>query len=73
MQAIARRVKQHDVTADEVARLVEFTKQNGGIEYAGQMMEQFRQKALALLSDSPEGEIKDALLAYIEYVVKRKV
>ena len=73
IQAIARRVKQHDVTADEVARLVEFTKQNGGIEYAEKMMEEFRQKALELLSDSPEGEIKDALLAYIEYVVKRNM
>ena len=38
MLALARKVKSGDVSREEIERLVEFTKQNGGIEYAEKKM-----------------------------------
>ena len=38
MLALARKVKAGTVTKDEIAELVKFTKENGGIEYADQRM-----------------------------------
>lgn len=73
MQKLARKVKQHDVTPAEIALLVQFTKDNGGIQYAERMMEQYRQKAISLLDDSKDGDIKQSLLAYLDYVVERKI
>lgn len=66
-----RRVKSGAATADDISRLVEFTKEHGGIEYAMNKMEEYRQKALCLLSDKPDSEVKTALIAYLDYVMKR--
>ena len=38
MLALAKKVKAGTVTKDEIAKLVKFTKENGGIEYADQRM-----------------------------------
>ena len=37
MMKLARKVKAHTVTADEIAQWVAFTKENGGIEYADKL------------------------------------
>lgn len=66
-----RKVKSGTATSDEIANLVAFTKEHGGIEYAVSKMEEYRQKALDLLSDKPDSEIKTALVTYLDYVMKR--
>ncbi len=70
-QAIAVKVKKGTASADEIARLVELTKQNGGIEYADRVMEEYKQRAVALLEPLPDLEVRSALLAYLDYVVGR--
>lgn len=70
-QAIAVKVKKGTASADEIARLVELTKQNGGIEYADRVMEEYKQRAVALLEPLPDSEVRSALLAYLDYVVGR--
>ena len=70
--ALAVRVKAGKATADEIARLITFTKQHGGIEYAIQKMDNYRDKALELLSFAPANDVTDALAAYINYVVERE-
>ena len=42
-----------------------------GIEYARQAMVDYRNKALALLPQSAGQAVKDALTAYIDYVIER--
>lgn len=69
---LARKVKKGDATAEEIIRLVEFTKINGGIEYAEQKMQECRQRALEQLADLPDGEVKAALISYLDYVITRK-
>ena len=72
MQTLARKVKAGDVNPDEIAVLVEFAKQQGGIEYAEKRMWEFHQEA-AEFSEKRVGNpaIKAALNAYLDYVIKR--
>lgn len=72
MTEIAQKVKAHDVTKDEIAQLVEFTKANGGIEYAQKRMEDFRQSALAFVDKYVnKSDIRESLLAYVDFVAAR--
>lgn len=69
---IAIRVKNGEATTDEIALLIEFVKQHGGIAYATKTMYAYREKALSLLASMPETDVKIALAAYLNYVVERE-
>ena len=72
MQTLARKVKAGTVNKDEIAVLVEFTKQQGGIEYAEQKMSEFSQICKQYIDENvKETSIKDSLMAYVDYVVQR--
>ena len=72
MQTLARKVKAGTVNADEIAVLVEFTKEQGGIQYAEQKMEEIGREARVFIgSYVKEKAIRDALTAYLEYVIQR--
>ena len=72
MEEIARKVKRNAVTRYEIARLVDFTKNNGGIEYAERKMLELRQKCMEFIdSESVSEEIRTSLTAYIDYVIQR--
>lgn len=74
MLNLARKVKAGTVNADEIAVLVEFTKENGGIDYAERRMQDYRQLCLDYIEDSiKEKAIKEALIAYVDYVIERKL
>lgn len=73
MLAIAQRVKSRSATQEEIARLVAFTKDNGGIEYAGKVMENLHRQALGFIgSRVGDREIRDALAAYLDFVIERE-
>lgn len=72
MLALARKVKEGTVSAGEIARLVEFTKANGGIEYAERRMREMHAEAKTFLSSRvPDEMIRRALEAYLSYVIER--
>lgn len=72
MFALARKVKDGTVTADEIAVLVDFTKNNGGIEYARRRMDELRMQCDAFIRGSVgDREIGDALTAYVDFVIRR--
>lgn len=73
MLAIARKVKNSEVTAQEVERLVAFTKEKGGIEYAQRKMAELADKAKSLLDIYPDSDVKQALCAYADFVVGRTI
>ena len=73
MMKLARKVKAHTVTADEIAQLVAFTKANGGIEYADKRMWDFHAEAMNFLDTYVEDkDIYNALKAYLDFVIERK-
>ena len=71
-QEIAAKVKSGTATTDEIARLIEFSKANGGIEYATKVMIEFKEKALSLLASMEDTDVKKALVCYLDYVVERE-
>ena len=72
MLTLAKKVKAGTINPDEIAVLVEFTKQQGGIEYAEQKMAEFSQLCKNYIVENvKEKAIRDALTAYVEYVVQR--
>ena len=73
MFALARKVKTRQVSQEEIDALVDFTKQNGGIEYAVQVMNDYAQKAKNLLASFPSSDVKQALYDYVDYVEGRSI
>ena len=71
MQTLAMKVKSGTINPDEIAVLVEFTKQYGGIEYAERKMEEFAKDAQTYIDECVKPELKDAFTAYLEYVIQR--
>ena len=73
MDKLARKVKQGTVNPDEIAVLVEFTKLNGGIEYAEKRMLEYHKACSQYLESEVKNlEIKRSLQAYLDYVIARK-
>ncbi|MBR5688787.1 MAG: polyprenyl synthetase family protein [Prevotella sp.] len=74
MLKIAKKVKNHSVNAEEIARLVAFSKDNGGIDYAVQKMSELHQNAQVFIENHVnKSEIAVSLKAYLDYVIQRNV
>lgn len=72
MLALARKVKDGTVTAGEIARLVEFTKANGGIEYAVRRMNELHDEAQVFIENEvTDSDIRKGLQAYLDFIIKR--
>ena len=72
MHTLAKKVKAGTINPDEIAVLVEFTKQQGGIDYAEQKMAEFSKICMRYIDENvKEKAIKDSLTAYVDYVVQR--
>lgn len=72
MKRLALKVKDHSVTAEEITSLVDYTKRMGGIEYAEKRMWEFHAEAQRFLDERVgQQEIKEALQAYLDFVIKR--
>lgn len=72
MKRLALKVKDHSVTAEEIASLVDYTKRMGGIEYAEKRMWEFHAETQRFLDERVgQQEIKEALQAYLDFVIKR--
>ena len=74
MKDLALKVRKGEVTPEEVAQLVAFTKENGGIEYAEAKMREFKNKAIGFIEEKiQDADIKQALNTYLDYVIERKL
>ena len=72
MHTLAKKVKTGTINPDEIAVLVEFTKQQGGIQYAEQKMQEFSTLCKQYIANHvKEKAISDSLTAYVDYVVER--
>ncbi len=59
------------LSEDEISALIEISVKEGGIAYAEQMIERYRQMALDALPTDIQPDIRKALVAYIDYVIER--
>ncbi len=72
MVTLAQKVKARTINTDEIAVLVEFTKQAGGIDYAEKKMSEISKLCKDYLEENVKDKaVKEALTAYVDYVVRR--
>jgi octaprenyl-diphosphate synthase len=74
MLTLAKKVKAGTINNDEIAVLVEFTKQQGGIEYAEKRMNDFGELCLRYIDENVKNdEIRKALTTYVDFVKERNI
>ncbi|MCD8282046.1 MAG: polyprenyl synthetase family protein [Prevotella sp.] len=72
-RATAKRVKRGTATKDEIAALIAFAKENGGIEYAEKRIKEYQSDAREFIKEYvKEPEIARSLALYVDYVVGRE-
>ena len=64
-------VKQRKKTKAEISEVIKFVAENGGLEYAETKMNQYRDKALAILDSYPDTDVKNALREFAGYTTSR--
>jgi octaprenyl-diphosphate synthase len=65
-------VKSRKKTKSDITEVISFVIEYGGIEYAAVKMNQYRDKALAILDSYPESEVKESLREFVRYTTSRK-
>ena len=65
-------IKRYNRDNKRIKQVIEKVKTAGGLAYAEEKMEEFRQKALALLLEFPQDPYRDALEQMVNYVISRK-
>ncbi len=65
-------VKNHNTDKKRVKEVIQFVKNNGGLEYTIVKMHEYKSLALAILNTYPDSEYKTSLHTMIDYVVERK-
>ncbi len=64
-------VKSKKKTRAEINEVIRFVIDYGGIDYAELKMNQYRDKALAILDSYPESEVKESLKGFVNYTTSR--
>lgn len=71
-EAYRRIILAKDFTDEQVERLIDFAKANGGIEYAERRMMDYHEKAIEALDSLPDSPAKKALVDLADYIVYRE-
>jgi octaprenyl-diphosphate synthase len=65
-------VRNKKKTKAEINEVIGFVMDYGGLEYAELKMNQYRDKALAILDSYPDSEVKESLREFVNYTTSRK-
>jgi len=65
-------VRKNNNEAKKVDEVISFVKNNGGLEYAEEMMKEYKNKAYNILNTFPDCEAKIALAEMLDYTITRK-
>jgi octaprenyl-diphosphate synthase len=66
-------VKKKKKSKSEITEVIKFVGDNGGMEYAELKMNQYRDKALAILDSYPDSEMKNSLKEFVFYTTSRNL
>lgn len=69
---IIRMMKKKNKSSNMIDEIMNFVKQHGGLEYAKEIMQDYKNKALDILSDFPKNEANTALTQLVQYTTERK-
>jgi octaprenyl-diphosphate synthase len=65
-------VKSKKKTKSEISEVISFVKEYDGLEYSELKMNQYRDKALAILDSYADSEVKESLREFVQYTTSRK-
>jgi octaprenyl-diphosphate synthase len=65
-------VRNRKKTRAEINEVISFVSDYGGMEYAELKMNQYRDKALAILDSYPDSDVKDSLRDFVHYTTSRQ-
>lgn len=65
-------IKKHNKDKKRVKEVIQFVKDNGGLDYAIAKMKEFQTEALQLLQNYPASKYRDSLELMVNYVIDRK-
>jgi octaprenyl-diphosphate synthase len=65
-------IKKQDFSSENVQQLINFTKEQKGIEYAQEKMLKIKTNIIELLNYFPHSEAKKSMLRLIDYIIERK-
>jgi octaprenyl-diphosphate synthase len=65
-------VKNHNKDKSRVKEVIEFVKQQGGIEYTTRKMKEYQKAAVEILDTYPDSPYKESLLTMVNYVIDRE-
>ena len=65
-------IKNHHKDDTKVAEVIALVKDNGGLEYAEELMNNYHNEAINILSQFEDNEAKKSLVLLLDYVVNRK-
>jgi octaprenyl-diphosphate synthase len=65
-------LKSRKKTRTEIKEVIDFVAEYGGMEYGELKMNQYRDKALAILDSFPDTEVKESLREFVHYTTSRK-
>ncbi len=72
MTALALAVRHGEASAEQIADLVRYTREQGGIPYSEWAMDEFRYMASGLIPEDRDASIVEALHVYVDFVAQRK-
>jgi len=65
-------VKNKKKTKSEINEVISFVSDYGGMNYAELKMNQYRDKALAIIDSYPDSDVKNSLKEFVQYTTSRK-
>jgi octaprenyl-diphosphate synthase len=65
-------VKSKKKSRSQINEVIAFVTDNGGLDYAELKMNQYRDKALAILDTYNDSEVKESLRQFVQYTTSRK-
>jgi octaprenyl-diphosphate synthase len=64
-------VKNHNDDPKKITEIINFVKQNGGLDYAGIQMKKYQDEAFAILDTFPAGDARTGLEQLVRYTTER--
>jgi octaprenyl-diphosphate synthase len=68
---ILRFINKHNKNSEKIKSVVEFVKNKGCLDYTEKTMFEYRDKAISILNNYPNTEVKESLIAFVEFTIAR--
>ena len=65
-------IKRHNDDPKRVAEVIDFVRNSGGMQYAKEVMDRYREEAFTILRQFPESPARESLEQLVNFVVERK-